>query len=56
MLSVIYKPFCTECRYAECRFAECRYAKCRSALSPSLVVSKFKAYPGPTGDSYIAPQ
>jgi hypothetical protein len=31
MLSVIYKPFCTECRYAECHCAECRYAECRYA-------------------------
>ncbi len=30
-LSVIYKPFCAECRYAECRYAECRYAECRYA-------------------------
>ncbi len=36
MLSVIYEPFCAECRYAECRYAQCHYAerlyaKCRYA-------------------------
>ncbi len=27
MLSVIYKHFCAECRYAECHYAERRSAK-----------------------------
>jgi hypothetical protein len=41
MLSVIYKPFCVECRYAECRYVEChyaeyRYAECRYASVVAL--------------------
>jgi hypothetical protein len=33
MLSVIHKPFCSECPYAECRYAECRGALFVAPLS-----------------------
>ncbi len=35
LLSVIYKPFCAECRYAECCYADCLYAECLSTLKNS---------------------
>ncbi len=40
MLSVSYKPFCAECRYAERRYAECRYGERRCALFLPLRMQK----------------